>query len=113
VVDKEVEDYDVDILAYKNGKPSIGMKRRLRLVIRLTELMTTSLIQFLSWVEKRSTILGARMDFTMLLYVQRLKPYVLAHSEEIFKEDFREVRKINTGHRNGLDAFYRVPKDLL
>ena len=36
----------------------------------------------------------------------------IAHSSQIFKEEFREVRRINTGHRQGLDAFYRVPKDL-
>lgn len=36
----------------------------------------------------------------------------IAHSSEIFQEKFREVRRINTGHRQGLDAFYRVPKSL-
>lgn len=36
----------------------------------------------------------------------------IAHSSEIFKEEYREVRRINTSHRKGLDAFYRVPKNV-
>ena len=50
--------------------------------------------------------------FYYVLVCAETQALCIAHSSEIFKEDFREVRRINSGHRNGLDAFYRVPKDL-
>jgi hypothetical protein len=59
VVDKEVEDYDVDILAYKNGK------------------------QYR--YEERSTILGARMVFITLLYVEKRKQYSTATQKKYIK----------------------------
>ena len=50
--------------------------------------------------------------FYYVLVCAETQALCIAHSSEIFDEKFREVRRINTGHRNGLDAFYRVPKDL-
>jgi len=50
--------------------------------------------------------------FYYVLVCAETKALCIAHSSEIFKEEFREVRRINTGHRKGLDAFYRVPKEL-
>jgi hypothetical protein len=50
--------------------------------------------------------------FFYALVCAETKALCIAHSSEIFKEEFREVRRIKTSHRNGLDAFYRVPKDL-
>jgi len=50
--------------------------------------------------------------FYYVLVCAETQALCIAHSSDIFKEDFREVRRIRTSHRNGLDAFYRVPKDL-
>jgi hypothetical protein len=36
---------------------------------------------------------------------------LIAHSFEIYKEEYREIKTIATNERNGLDEFYRVPKD--
>jgi hypothetical protein len=35
----------------------------------------------------------------------------LAHSKDIFKQEYKEIRSINKRDRSGLDAFYRVPKE--
>ena len=35
----------------------------------------------------------------------------LAHSKDIFKQEYKEIRSINKRDRSGLDAFYRVPKN--
>ena len=50
--------------------------------------------------------------FYYVLVCAETQALCIAHSNTIFKEEFREVRRINTSHRQGLDAFYRVPKDL-
>lgn len=50
--------------------------------------------------------------FYYVLVCAETQALCIAHSSEIFKEEYREVRRIKTGHRNGLDAFYRVPKDI-
>ena len=50
--------------------------------------------------------------FYYVLVCAETQALCMAHSSEIFKEEYREVRRINTSHRQGLDAFYRVPKDI-
>lgn len=74
------------------------------------------------WTDKESfkfntvSFLGRKkkwegMGFYYVLVCAETQALCIAHSSEIFKEEYREVRKINTSHRKGLDAFYRVPKD--
>ena len=50
--------------------------------------------------------------FYYALICSETQAMCIAHSSRIFKEEFKEVLNIKTSHRNGLDCFYRVPKDL-
>jgi hypothetical protein len=50
-------------------------------------------------------------DFWYVIVCGETEAILLAHSFEIYKEEYRELQTINTNERNGLDEFYRVPKD--
>jgi len=50
-------------------------------------------------------------DFYYCIICKETGAAIMAHSEEIFKKEYKEKIYINTQHRKGNDVFYRVPKE--
>ena len=107
IVDKVIEDYKVDIVAYDSkADKQVGFEVEVKHKYPFTdaESFKFDTVSFLGRKKKYG-------DFWYVIVCGETEALLLAHSFEIYKEEYRELQTINTNERNGLDEFYRVPKD--
>ena len=51
-------------------------------------------------------------SFWYVIICSETQAMLMCNSNTIFQEQYKEIRKINTGDRKGTDIFFRVPKEL-
>lgn len=110
VVDKEVEDYDVDILAYKNGK-EYRYEAEVKTGYPFSGVNDFKFptVSFLGRKKKYHT--RSKNGFYYAIVCRETEAIVYCHSDLIYKEEHRQIKTINTAHRKGIDEFYLVPKE--
>lgn len=107
VPDKE-EDYNVDIFAYRNGK-----EYRFEIEIKNVEFTTRDTFPFdtVSFLGRKEKY-HKDQPFWYVIISPKTNWFLICNSENIYKEDYKEVVHIDTLYRKGDDNFYRVPKEL-
>jgi hypothetical protein len=107
LVDKPKEDYRVDITAIKDGKESyyeVEVKKNYPFTTEEDFKFPT--VSFLARKKK-----WADVGFWYVIICKETLSMLMCHSDEIFKDEYRVHKNINTSHRKGSDIMYHVPKD--
>jgi hypothetical protein len=107
IIEKEKEDYKVDILALDTKADklvSFEVEVKHGYPFTDAESFKFDTVSFLGRKKKFG-------DFWYVIVCGETEALLLAHSFEIYKEEYREIKTIATNERNGLDEFYRVPKE--
>jgi hypothetical protein len=107
IEEKLKEDFDVDIIAFKDGKKKlfeVEVKTGYSFTDR--ESFKFNTVSFLSRKEKWNHGNG----FLYVIICKETDWALVAHSSDIFLEEYKEKITIDTKHRKGYDYFYRVPK---
>jgi hypothetical protein len=107
ILDKEKEDYKVDIVVLDNKADklmSFEVEVKHGYPFTDEESFKFDSVSFLGRKKKYG-------DFWYAIVCAETEAILIAHSYEIYKEEYREIKTIATTERNGLDEFYRVPKD--
>jgi hypothetical protein len=102
------EDYDVDIVTEKDGETmyfEVEMKHKYKFHNRDTFPFPT--VSFLGRKEKWKD-----KKFWYVIICDETKAAVFCDAQTIFRDEHIEQLHIQTEHRQGMDLFYRVPKDL-
>ena len=103
------EDYDIDIIAYKNN-----IEYRIEVEVR-TQLHWTSekdypysTVSFLGRKEKycKSNI------FWYFLVSNDIKNFLFCRSDYIFNKQYQVIKQVDTNKRYGIDIAYHIPKQL-
>ena len=110
VVDKDEEDYDVDIIATKDGN-EFKYEAEVKSGYPFTGLsdFRFDTVSFLG--RKKKFHLRSENGFYYAIVCRETEAIVYAHSSDIYKEEYRQLKTINAKHRKGLDEFYLVPKE--
>ena len=106
IIEKEKEDYKVDILALDTKADklvSFEVEVKHGYPFTDAESFKFDTVSFLGRKKKYG-------DFWYVIVCGETEALLLCHSFEIYKEEYREIKTIATNERNGLDEFYRVPK---
>jgi hypothetical protein len=106
IVTKDKEDYKVDVLTYDNkNKKQIAFEVEVKHNYPFTdeESFKFDTVSFLGRKKKFG-------DFYYVIVCAETEALLMAHSDVIYREEYREIKTIATNERNGLDEFYRVPK---
>lgn len=106
IIPKEKEDYKVDVMAYdKKADKVMSFEVEVKHGYPFTNEQSFKFdtVSFLGRKRKYG-------DFWYVIVCGETESILLAHSYEIYKEEYREIKTIATNERNGLDEFYRVPK---
>lgn len=106
IIEKEKEDYKVDVMALDNKADKLmGFEVEVKHGYPFTDSDSFKFdtVSFLGRKKKYG-------DFWYVIVCGETEALLLAHSFEIYKEEYREIKTIATNERNGLDEFYRVPK---
>ena len=105
----DVENYDVDLEVIDNFGESYFFEAEVKTKYPWTnkETFKFDTVSFLGRKEKWKD-----KNFIYALVCKETQALCFCNSSKIFKEEYKEVRRINSQHRKGLDVFYRVPKDL-
>ena len=107
IIEKEKEDYKVDILALDTKADklvSFEVEVKHGYPFTDAESFKFDTVSFLGRKKKYG-------DFWYVIVCGETEALLLCHSFEIYKEEYREIKTIATSERNGLDEFYRVPKE--
>ena len=107
IIEKEKEDYKVDILALDTKADKlVSFEVEVKHGYPFTDAKSFKFdtVSFLGRKKKYG-------DFWYVIVCGETESLLLAHSFEIYKEEYREIKTIATNERNGLDEFYRVPKE--
>jgi len=107
ILDKEKEDYKVDIVVLDTKADklmSFEVEVKHGYPFTDEESFKFDSVSFLGRKKKYG-------DFWYAIVCAETEAILIAHSFEIYKEEYREIKTIATTERNGLDEFYRVPKD--
>jgi hypothetical protein len=103
------EDYDIDIIAYKNN-----IEYRIEVEVR-TKLNWTSekdypfdTVSFLGRKEKYSK----PNMFWYFLVSNDINNFLFCRSDYIFNKQYQVIKQIDTNKRYGIDIAYHVPKQL-
>ena len=107
IIEKEKEDYKVDILALDTKADKlVSFEVEVKHGYPFTDAKSFKFdtVSFLGRKKKYG-------DFWYVIVCGETESLLLAHSFEIYKEEYREIKTIATSERNGLDEFYRVPKE--
>ncbi len=108
IKEKLYEDYDIDILAEKNNKEflfEVEIKTGYSFTTR--ESFRFNTVSFLARKEK-----WKNTQFYYVIICKETDYALVANSDKIFKNEYKENININTYYRNGKDSFYRVPKEM-
>ena len=107
ILDKEKEDYKVDIVVLDTKADklmSFEVEVKHGYPFTDEESFKFDSVSFLGRKKKYG-------DFWYAIVCAETEAILIGHSFEIYKEEYREIKTIATTERNGLDEFYRVPKD--
>ena len=107
VIVSEVEDYNIDITAKKNGKTiyvEAEVKRRYSWTSKEDYKFDT--VSFLG-----RKIKWASKGFWYCIVCAETEAIVCCHSNRIYKDANMELININVVNRSGLDKLFRVPKE--
>ena len=107
IVDKPEEDYDIDFVAERNGELEffeVEVKHRYSWTSREDYRFDT--VSFLGRKKK-----WEHKAFWYLIICAETEAVVIANSNRIYKEEYRQVKHVNSQSRKGLDEFYMVPKE--
>jgi len=108
VPDKE-EDYDIDIIAYKNNEQyRIEVEVRTKLNWNSEKDFPYSTVSFLGRKEKYSK----SNIFWYFLVSNDINNFLFCRSDYIFQEQFKVCIQVDTDKRYGIDIAYHVPKQL-
>lgn len=108
VPDKE-EDYDIDIIAYKNNvQYRIEVEVRTKLNWNSEKDFPYSTVSFLGRKEKYSK----SNIFWYFLVSNDINNFLFCRSDYIFQEQFKVCIQVDTDKRYGIDIAYHVPKQL-
>ena len=102
------EDFGVDIVTEYGGKEylfEVEMKDKYDFVD--SESFPFETVSFLGRKEKWKD-----KKYYYCIIGNKTKAAIFCHSDTIFNEEYQQVINIDTYNRQGLDLFYRVPKDL-
>ena len=111
VHDKAEEDYDVDIIADKGGhtfKYEAEVKTGYSFTCKEDYRFDT--VSFLGRKKKYHT--RNKNGFYYCIVCKETESIVYCHSSDIYKDEYKIIRQINTSHRQGTDEFYLVPKNI-
>ena len=103
-----LENYDVDILAKKDGKEyrfELEVKRNYPFTCAEDYKFNT--VSFLGRKER----LHKKEPFIYVIICYETKYALCCNSNDIYKDEYVSVRNVNTAHRKGLDKFYNLPLD--
>jgi hypothetical protein len=106
IIEKEKEDYKVDLVAFDNEKGktiSFEVEVKHKYPFTSEESFRFDTVSFLGRKKKYG-------DFYYVIVCGETKSLLMAHSSVIYQEGYRELNKVSTNERSGLDEFYRVPK---
>lgn len=108
---KEEEDYQVDIVAEKEGKIYFyEAEVKTGYPFTGSEDYKFPTVSFLG--RKKKYHKRCEGGFYYCIICRETETLLYCHSSDIYKEEYRQLKRINTAHRNGLDEFYLVPKEL-
>lgn len=102
------EDYGIDIVTEHNGQRylfEVEMKDKYDFTDEETFPFET--VSFLGRKEK-----WKNRKYFYCIISTKTKAAIFCDSDTIFNEEYKQVIHIETYNRQGLDSFYRVPKDL-
>jgi len=108
IKEKVSEDYGIDISAEINGVEKlfeVEVKTGYGFTDRNSFRFDT--VSFLARKEKWSK----NYSFFYIIICKETNWALVAKSEDIFKEEYKQSLNINTKYRKGQDLFYRVPKE--
>jgi hypothetical protein len=107
LVPKEKEDYGIDIVGVRNGLPEffeVEVKHNYPWTDR--EDFKFDTVSFLGRKRKWNDL-----NFWYCVICAETESIIFAQSSEIFKEDNRQLKQVNSQNRKGLDEFYMLPKE--
>ena len=102
------EDYNVDVIAYKNG-----VEYRFEIEIKDKEFTTVDTYPFrtVSFLGRKEKFHNEQ-QFWYVLISPRTNWFLFCNSSKIYRKEYIETIHIDTLYRKGDDKFYRVPKEL-
>jgi Holliday junction resolvase len=108
LVAKEKEDYNIDIIAYKNGKKYLfeAEMKKDRSITTPEDFYNT--VSFLSRKKK----FAEKNEFIYFIISNKNSGAICASSGVIFEEKHRIQKYISKDGRKGLEDFYEVPREL-
>lgn len=107
IVPKSGEDYGIDITATRQGEVvyfEAEVKENYQWTCREDFKFPT--VSFLARKKKWEHVM-----FWYVVICRETGAFVMCKSDEIFKEEYRTVKHVNTHHRKGIDVTYNVPKE--
>lgn len=110
IVEKDTEDYDVDITAVKNGKTFLfeaEVKRGYPFSCEKDFKFDT--VSFLGRKKKYHEKHDEGFYYCIVCY--ETSCVLSCHSSDIYKEGQRQLKTMSKKSRKGLDEFYLVPKE--
>jgi len=110
IIEKDVEDYDVDITATKNGKTFLfeaEVKRGYPFSGEQDFKFDT--VSFLG--RKKKYHKRHEEGFFYCIVCYETSCVLSCHSSDIYKEEQRQLKRLSNKARKGLDEFYLVPKE--
>jgi len=107
VIPKREEDYGIDIAAIKKGE-LVFLEAEVKVNYPWTcrDDFPFPTVSFLARKKKWDHV-----DFWYVVVCRETGAFVMCKSSEIFKEEYRTIKHINSKHRKGIDVTYNVPKD--
>lgn len=108
---KDKEDFQVDIIARKNKK-TFFYEAEVKSGYPFTGSSDFKFptVSFLG--RKKKFHDKCEGGFYYCIVCKETETILYCHSSKIYKEEYRQLKTINTSYRQGLDEFYLVPKEL-
>tara|TARA_R110002167_G_scaffold70851_1_gene200071 strand:- start:466 stop:912 length:447 start_codon:yes stop_codon:yes gene_type:complete len=105
----KAEDYDIDIIAYKNNiEYRIEVEVRTKLNWTSEKDYPYSTVSFLGRKEKYCK----SKDFWYFLVSNDINNFLFCKSNYIFNTQYQVVKQVDTNKRYGVDIVYHIPKQL-
>lgn len=110
ILEKDTEDYDVDITAVKDGKTFLFEAEVKRgYPFSSQEDFKFDTVSFLGRKKKYHNRHKEGFFYCVVCY--ETSCVLSCHSSDIYKEEQRQLKRLSKKSRKGLDEFYLVPKE--
>ena len=108
IIIKDIEDYEHDLVSSKNGK-IFYFELELKLAYQFKDEASFKFdtVSFLGRKERLHKI----QPFHYIIICPDTKMAITAYSDDIYNEQYKVERYANQAYKQGLDCFYRTPKD--